>query len=456
MAVTLHQQPTSPNMANADLLYVVTSPSSSRAQYQFVCDIKDENNTLIQRLKQQPNPSDKGVFNIGQVLLTQLEVDPIWKTQALTGSTYSGKQFGVYFGEEFASASFSNTVLYNGITTANSGSPAVSGSNYYFDINGLVEPNSGYWNFQSSSYYTEFTTPSTATASFNRGLTSSPRTLKIKEGDYHTVSFINGNASGGANSSTVAQDVFVMVVSTYEGPNGTGNLIDEAYIYNITANGGLRANVSQAWSAVYTSQSAATRLQHWGAGYQNILDYNPGIDFTNWQSYTVTWYPQKSGGDWAENYVLDQFIFNKQEGDCSYNTVRFAWKNELGTWDYYNFTLAESEDNSMERIEYKQTFVPFSTEANSATYDISRRGRQQLLNKITTTKTANTDWLTQTEADWIQELFLTNNVYIQDGTNFVPVVIVDSNVTAKRNPRTQKNFQYQITYQLANNKRQRQ
>lgn len=456
MSITITQQPTSPNMANADLLYVVTSTSSSNAQFQFVCDIKDENDNLIQRLKQQPNPSAKGVFNVGQILLTQLEPDSVWQTAGVTGTTTAGKSFNVYFGEEYASTVFGNTSLYNGITNAVTGSPARSGSDYYYNVDGLVEPDSGDWNFASSSYYVEFTTPNTGSLSANRGLTYSPRTLKIQEGDYHTVSLFNGNLSGLQNSSTVAHDVYVMNVTSYTGLNGTGTQIDTYDIYNITAEGGFRDNITQVWSEVYTSQSAASRLQHWGVGPENILDNNPGFDFSGWNSYVVTWYGQESASTPNTNYVLEQLIFNKSEANCDYETVRFAWKNELGVWDYYNFTLAQSETDSLERIEYRQTFVPFSTTGNTAGYDISRRGRSQLVNKVTTGKTANTDWLTQAEADWLRELFLSTDVYIQEGVNFVPVVIIDATVTSKRNPRTQKNFQYQITYNPANNKRQRQ
>jgi len=454
MAITIQQQPTSPNMANADLLYVVTSPSSSRPQYQFVCDIKDEDDNLIQRIKQQPNPSNKGVFNIGQICLTQLDVDESWTTSVIYSVTQSAKEFQVKFGEEFASASFSNTVLYDGITTATSGSPSVSGSNYYYNINGLVEPNSGDWNFASSSYYNEITVPVSVTGSSNVGLTLSPKTLDVQSADYHTISLINGNANG-IDTGATAQDVYMMRVQAYDGLNGTGTLLDTLDVFNITSEGGgPRTSDANAWGSA--AQSGATRFQYWGVGPQNLADYTGSFMPAGWQSYTVTWYPQEFSSQANENYPLDQFTFNLQTGDCSYTTARFAWKNTLGAWDYYNFTLAESDEDVVERIDYKQTFIPFSTTSNSAEYNISRRGKKGLLNKVITNKTANSDWLTQTEADWLEELFLSSEVYIQSGTSFEPVVITDTNIIHKRNPRTQKNFQYQVSYQLANAKRQRQ
>jgi hypothetical protein len=63
--------------------------------------------------------------------------------------------------------------------------------------------------------------------------------------------------------------------------------------------------------------------------------------------------------------------------------------------------------------------------------------------------------LTQEEADWLEQLFYSPNVYIQDGSNMVPVIINSSDFVSKTNPRTQKNFQYAITYTLANSKRPR-
>jgi hypothetical protein len=80
MAITIQQEPTTPNIANNDLLYVVTSAQTSQAQFQYVCDIKDGSGTLIQRIKQQPNPSAKGVFNTGQIMTGYFtNTDRIWE-----------------------------------------------------------------------------------------------------------------------------------------------------------------------------------------------------------------------------------------------------------------------------------------------------------------------------------------------------------------------------------------
>jgi len=57
MAITIQKYPTQPNMANNDLLFVVESNKTSESQYQYVVDIYDSGSaTLIQRIKQQPNP----------------------------------------------------------------------------------------------------------------------------------------------------------------------------------------------------------------------------------------------------------------------------------------------------------------------------------------------------------------------------------------------------------------
>ena len=86
MAITLQQQPTTPNGAFADLLYVATSTNQNQPQFQFVATISVTGSTDIITLKQQPNPSGKGVFNMGSIAATLIDYDPIH----ISGSWQSG------------------------------------------------------------------------------------------------------------------------------------------------------------------------------------------------------------------------------------------------------------------------------------------------------------------------------------------------------------------------------
>ena len=138
MAITIQQEPTTPNQANGDLLYVVTSNNTNSPQFQFVMEVSDGTDTLT--IKQQPNPSDKGVFNIGQITRDYVGVDTYFKTQQVATSTYSGQTISTVLYEETGS-SVSSSVGY---------SSGISGSQLYL-TNGVNDYDA--FNFPSSSYY---------------------------------------------------------------------------------------------------------------------------------------------------------------------------------------------------------------------------------------------------------------------------------------------------------------
>ena len=147
--------------------------------------------------------------------------------------------------------------------------------------------------------------------------------------------------------------------------------------------------------------------------------------------------------------------FQKDTAACDYEGVRFAWKNPFGVWDYYTFKLQSDASVAVTRNDYEKTFVDYSTATSTIDYNQSRRGNTQYYNQVTRTRTANTDFLSQAQADWLRELFLSANVYIQEGTEMHPVVITTAQVTEKTNPRNQKTFQYAIDFEPANQLRAR-
>ena len=449
--ITIEQQPTLPNMANNNLVFTVSSNSASAAQYQYIADIQLSasvgSGTTLQLIKQQPNPYGYGVFDVGQIIGNYLDSDNIWKAAPFRTNTNTAKRFKVIFGEEYASSISGSAIQYNGLGQV--GAPAVSGSNYYYILNGLVEPYDKVdWNWPSGSYFTSSIAPTGGGAGFSRqyALSNAPLSQSIQDGEYATIALLNGNFN---NSSTVAQDIYFYEVNVY---NSIGTNIQNFSEFNIVSNGGgPRTNNTQEWGdvGVYTAQTSATQLLTVGVGPANLVDAGNTLN-SAWAYYDVTLRPQESAGTEDNTAFYAKIRYIKQGARCGYDGVRFAWKNEFGVWDYYTFTLADSEDTTIERQGFTQTFVDFSTPTPTVPYNKERRGALQFYNKITNDQKANSDWLTQNEADWLKELFFSANVFQQINNNFFPIVITSSTLVEKKNPRTQKLFQYQIEFQPAN------
>ncbi len=467
MSITIQQYAGQLNLANSDMLWEVTSNSSSAAQYQYVCALKDGCGTTLTTIKQQPNPSYKGVFNLGRIVRQYLDYDTDNFSMGADGlfykNTNAAKYFKVVFGEEYGVSPSSSVTSYTGVGST-TGSASVTGSiPYYYLINGVIDPNSGAWNWNTSSFYDPQTTPSSATFTKNVALTDASRTQSARPTDYLTIASINGALNGSTSS---AQDIYALDLNVYY----TGALAYTQSLFNTSVNtasyyGGPRTSTAQLWSAVATvqtcsinsgSQSSGSFLLYTGIGPQNITN-NGNFDFStqNWDYYTITLRPQQAANTVNTNASWDKFTINKQDPNCGYEGVRFAWINDYGVWDWFNFTLQSDKNTNLDKGIYKQTFVDYSTTTNAVDYNIRRRGNNAYYTNINENFTANSDWLTQAEADWLEPLFYSPNVYIQDGFNMVPVIITDSQFTSKRNPRTQKNFQYTINYTLANNKRSR-
>ena len=167
MAIQERQNPTTPNLVESDLIYAVSSNNSSRPQFQFVAKIiDDDKNEVI--IKQQPTPEGtlpaaKAVFNISQIARDYMGTDTPWKT-AKVSTNSSCNEFDIIFYEETGSSVSSSVGL----------SSPLSGSSVYL-LDGVVEMNSGDWNWASGSYYTaSLASGSTDTFSLQHALTTSP------------------------------------------------------------------------------------------------------------------------------------------------------------------------------------------------------------------------------------------------------------------------------------------
>jgi len=470
--ITVQQSPQQLNMANSDLVWVVTSPSSSRPQYQFVCSLQDGCGTTLTTIKQSANPSGKGVFNLGRIVKQYLDYDRHAFNIGSTGSLFNknsetAKFFKVAFGEEWGTSTSSSVTSYTGISN-NTGSAANTGSiPYYYFINGIVDPNDGSFNWNTGSKFVMRETPSSESFSYNVALTDAPREQYVTGDDYLSISFLNGNLTPTSSLSTLAQDVTFVEYTIWSGSVSSSYTFDNTdLVGNYLKSGGPRITLTTRFSTVDDiqsctnnrgSQASGSLLLHLGIGPKNLKD-NGNVDAItgSWDYYDVNLYVQKSSslGTPNTNGIWDSFrIYNEE--NCVYDGVRFVWINNYGVWDWFNFTLADSKTTNISRNNYKQTFVDYSTGTNSVPYNIQRRGTSTFNTEIDEEYGVSSDWLTQEQADWLGQLFYSPEVYIQSGNNFIPVILTSNSFISKTNPKNQKLFNYTVTYKHANQKRSR-
>jgi hypothetical protein len=464
--ITIQQSASQLNLANSDMLWELTSVSSSAAQFQYVCALQNGCGTVLTTIKQQANPSGKGVFNLGRIVRQYLDYDNHALTIGDTGSLFNknsqtAKFFKVAFGEEFGTSTTSSVISYSGVGNA-TGSAAFTGSiPYYYLINGVLDPNSGDWNWATGSYFKMEAIPFTGSFSYNVALTDAPRSQSIKAADYASISVLNGNLN---QSTSSAQDIAFVEYNVYSGSISSSYLFDNLNNTNTIYSGGPRTGsisstfpgtIQPCSSSAQPFQTSGSLLLHIGVGPQNLIDNGNVPAITgSWDYYTVKLYPRAvSSANTSASW--DSFTFTRQTDYCEYDGKRFAFINNYGVWDYFNFTLATNQTTALDYGLYKQTFVPYNTTTNNVPYNRERRGTNNYYKNISENFQVYSDWLTQAEADWLGQLFYSPNVYVQEGTTWLPIIITDTQFQTKTNPRTQKNFNYVVNFTLANNKRSR-
>jgi hypothetical protein len=464
--ITIQQYAGQLNLANSDMLWEVTSVSSSAPQFQYVCALQDGCGTVLTTIKQQPNPSGKGVFNLGRIVKQYLDYDNHALTIGSTGSLFNkqsqtAKFFKVAFGEEFSTSATGSVVSYSGIGNA-TGSAAYTGSNpFYYLLNGTLDPNSGDWNWNTSSFFEMRPTPNSQTFSSSVALTNAPRVQYVRAGDYASISVLNGNLN---QSTSSAQDIAWVEYNIYTAGVTSSYFFSNLNNTNNTFSGGPRTgSITDAFpstiqpcnSTAQPAQTSGSLLVHIGVGPQNLLDNGNVPEITgSWDYYTVKLYPQGPSGV-NTNGVWDSFTFNRLNEYCEYNGKRFAFINDYGVFDYFNFILATNETTALDTGLYKQSFVPYNTSTNTIPYNRERRGTNSYYTNISENFQVYSDWLTQAQADWLGQLFYSPNVFVQEGNDWLPIIITDNQFTNKTNPRSQKLFQFVVNYTLSNNKRSR-
>lgn len=228
-------------------------------------------------------------------------------------------------------------------------------------------------------------------------LSNAPAIQYIREDDYMTVPFF---------SSLPATETGVW---TDLAPSGTLHSVKRLcfqYYYNGSTTGGqINWDITTGAGGNYGElEDSNVKIQYFGIGTANQANVGTSIP-ANWDYYQV-WLQ-----DDLTNRITQHYYFYKKEDSCKgYETIRLTWLNKYGTWDYYNFTQKNMRTLRTERKAYKQV----SGSWNKTLFQLNGHtgGMKNYSTSIKESITLNTDYLTEEEAAWLEELFISNDVYM--------------------------------------------
>jgi hypothetical protein len=204
---------------------------------------------------------------------------------------------------------------------------------------------------------------------------------------------------------------------------------------------------SQKWDGIawsFTSNLVNAKFGHGTAGSPQaglmMGGIGPGFDNPNFPSGTE---------EYVTNY--QPIVFSGNDKMICYDETRFAFINEYGVWDYYSIY---NPINKTTKLKRKSVDLPnVSYNDITSPYNIRKRGNTTYYTSNEDTYQITTDPLSQEEADWLTEMIESPNVFIQSGSDFIPVNIKNGSYTWRTNPKGQKIFQYTIEFNYSNNRR---
>lgn len=453
MAITITTEPDNRLLAsNSDIVYVMTSNSSSNDNYQYVLDVNDTNDNLIARFKQRPNPSGIGVFNLNGFVRNKAFTRPPERSVSETSAVYFNISddrvvpYKIRLGEEWSSSPTSSIVLYNGVDDTEA-VPAVTASNLGADDKNYFVPFVG--DRRTSPSYDIGRFYQTDASFEQRWLTDMPLTdIPIRKTDGMWMGILWGPED--ENSMGDVQNDLARVILTGIDENGAdvgGSSAIRFFTTSATEGGDApRTTATTAFTSV-DQDAFDTKIS---CRHVNVL--LPAWQLTSIDSTAGFRVEAQGYSTLYEDLDGTAATFKWQTDNCPYPIYRLAWLNKYGAWDQYNFTGVHSENTTRQDSTYRQSFVDYGTTATTTdVLDVKRRGIKQFNTAIDTNVTVRTGFLTQEWADWLEGLFISPSVYyIDDNFDWIPIVLTSATYEKKTNPRTQKRRNYNISWKYAN------
>ena len=468
MSLIVYQEPSDffhPAYANEETIIVVGETSSTVYNYdnfKFVFEVYvgyvnvlGDTVTELHKFSVKPNSAGYAYFDLANVVQDYCTTDTEMYSVNGGYSTFNGinpstltaaQRYPIHIVDKL-SKSYSNMIKVGLIVYENYtiGSTNFAGQNYtlvslgYSFFNGCLSQDAGGDIFLDTIYGC-----TTASGRFLSDFLPSVN-RKIRTTDYHTLAFVNGdfnNSAGSTQSSLIAKIKFDFLDSSGSSL-GTHTLNN-----NILTGGAFPTGVS-----VNNADDISKQLLYVGVGLKNLTNSGATVP-ANTVSYTVR------GQSASNSNLTATYTFDIQDNDCKdFETIRLAFLNKMGAWDYYNFTkksvkTVNTERGLMKQNEINQQYLYAQRSSFEGGSQVYRSNSVQVIE-------ANTDYITEEEARALESLFTSPQVYLQDlvgdvdavsvtAPKFYPVVVTEK-VYQKQTTANDGLKQYVIQIEKSNN-----
>lgn len=368
MAITINTEPNDISPVYSDISYVVTTTNQAQPNFKFVAVVKNESGTILAKLKAPifHGTTDKGVFNISRILQNYVTYDFTQNLGTLTKCLNSYIGYSVEFGEEYGGTEYLNLA-------SDTGKYAWNG---LFDLYGS----------ETTSTY-KINVPSSTPRFLTR-----VRTRRVTRVQYDYLHFL------------------------LSGFNATPRII----AYNAAGSVLATSIIKLPWTA--STSDLSQFMVRFGCGVIQLNALTSGqldsgtagnVIPSGTAYYTIQF--QTAGSPGSEVYRFDIVE------ECSkYSPQYLYFLNPLGGFESVRCGMASKDKYNVSRKQFKRNNYTLS--GNNYAYDTSKHGLTNYAVEKTKEITLNTNFLNETEFEWLQDLIASPVVFLGN----IPVNIVET------------------------------
>ena len=178
---------------------------------------------------------------------------------------------------------------------------------------------------------------------------------------------------------------------------------DDVYINEVST-----ANLITTGGITNFNFEVKSDIMYVGVGPANLRQHNSAIE-AFFAVGNVAWYSIQLTDD-EGNVSVRNKIYIICPNERGYEGIRLTWLNQWGTWDYYTFNMKSTRTTTTKRIPYQQQGGTW----NESRFKIKgwKGGKKNFRVNSTEKIKLNTDFVTEAEGVWFEELINSQDVYI--------------------------------------------